>query len=80
MKKTAAAQLDYGALCVDTCIFDSNAIALEKGLLKQLEQFASSPVRFLMPDIVQKELHEHLSRRARDARNKIATAFGSMLA
>src|ERR1035441_5819129 len=70
-----ALELDYGALCLDTSVFDGYGIALEKGWLEQLEQFAESPVRFLQSEIVDFELESHLAKKIRDTRAEIEKAL-----
>lgn len=66
---------DYAALTVDTCIFDSNGLLLDRGLLRQLHQFQDSPVDLLICDIVHSELDSHLKQKATDAKSKIAVAL-----
>lgn len=67
--------LDYDALCLDTCVLDSQGIAFERGLLKQLDQFASGPVKLLIPEIVHNEVQKHLEERVHDSRTKVARAL-----
>lgn len=76
----ATIDLDYGAFTVDTCVFDGHGIALEKGLLKQLDQFSQSPVKFVIADIVHHELKSHLSRKIKEAREKVTHALRASLA
>jgi hypothetical protein len=66
---------DYGALTIDTCIFDQQGIALEKGLFKQLTQFADSPIKLVFVDIIHNELKSHLVKNIKEARNKIQQAL-----
>ncbi len=66
---------DYAALTVDTCIFDSNGLLLDRGLLRQLHQFQESPVDLIICDIVHSELESHLKQKAVDAKSKIAAAL-----
>ncbi|MET0009059.1 MAG: PIN domain-containing protein [Candidatus Thiodiazotropha sp. 6PLUC9] len=67
--------LDYGAITIDTSVFDNNGIALEKGLLKQLDQFKSSPVKVIISEIVDNEVLIHLTEKVKDARAKIKQAL-----
>lgn len=46
------AGLEYDAILVDTSIFDGSGLRLESGLLGKLKQFAESPVKLLMPDVI----------------------------
>jgi hypothetical protein len=68
-------ELDYGALCLDTSVFDGYGIALEKGWLEQLEQFAESPVKFLQSEIVHFELEGHLAKKITATRTAIEKAL-----
>lgn len=76
----SAIDLDYGALTIDTCIFDGHGIALEKGLFKQLDQFSGSPVKLIFADVVQHELLAHLTKKIKDARDKITQGLRVSLA
>ena len=66
---------DYAAFTVDTCIFDTNGLLLDRGLLRQLHQFQESPIDLLMCDIVHSELENHLKQKALDAKTKVSTAL-----
>lgn len=63
--------LDYGALTIDTCIFDANGISLEKGLFKQLDQFSGGPVKFVLANVVHYEVLAHLTKEIKEARTKV---------
>jgi len=67
-------EVDYGALTIDTSVFDNHGIAIEKGLFRQLHQFKDSPVHFILSDIVHREVMKHLLEKTKDARGKVATA------
>jgi hypothetical protein len=68
-------ELDYGAICLDTCMFEQQGLALEKGYLAQLEQFADTPVRVLQCEIVHFELEAHLTEKIKEVRLKIEKAL-----
>ncbi len=68
-------EVDYGALTIDTSIFDNYGIAIEKGLFRQLHQFKDSPVNFILSDIVHREVRKHLLEKTNEARSKVATAI-----
>lgn len=68
-------ELDYDAITIDTCIFDSNGITLERGLLKQLDQFRESPVQILISEVIDNEILLHLTDKIKDARAKINQAL-----
>lgn len=66
---------DYGALLVDTSIFDGNGLRLEKGLLGTLSQFKESPVDYLFPDVIKKEVEKHLEAKIKRARAALEKAL-----
>lgn len=66
---------DYGALLVDTSIFDANGLRLEKGLLGKLSQFKRSPTEYLFPDVVKNEVKNHLEDRIRKSRAALEKAL-----
>ena len=68
-------EIDYGAITIDTSIFDNNGIALERGLLNQLDQFNGGPVKVLISEIVDGEVAAHLSEKIKEARAKIDQAL-----
>ena len=64
-------EVDYGALLIDTSIFDGNGLRLEKGLLGKLNQFKRSPVTFLMPDVICGEVKSHLEQKIKASRSAL---------
>lgn len=68
-------ELDYSAITIDTSVFDNNGIALERGLLKQLDQFKDGPVQVLISEIVDNELTAHLTEKIKESRTKITHAL-----
>lgn len=50
------------ALTLDTSVFDRNGLALESGLLTQLEQFHVSDIELLIANTVANEVKRHLAR------------------
>lgn len=54
--------MNYGAITIDTSIFDKYGNRLDQGLLKALEQFRGKPVRFILSEIVVRELIDHMER------------------
>jgi len=67
--------MEYGAITLDTSIFDSNGLKLETGLIKKLDQFKAGPANFLISEIVLRELSNHLLKRVRDVRGKVERAI-----
>ncbi|WP_292995217.1 PIN domain-containing protein [Nitrosomonas sp.] len=76
----SAIDLDYGALTIDTCIFDNHGITLEKGLFKQLDQFSGSPVKLVFADVIYHELLAHLTKKTKEARDKVTQGLRASLA
>jgi hypothetical protein len=73
-------ELDYAALTLDSNIFIGNGLNLERGMLKQLEQFASSPVQLILSEIVYREIRGHMLERVSESRLKLATALKAVKA
>lgn len=67
--------MDYGAITIDTSIFDEKGLNLESGILKTLEQFNGKPSHLVMSEIIIKEVHAHLKKKARDARFSMIKAI-----
>jgi hypothetical protein len=67
--------MDYGAISVDTSIFDEKGLKLESGILKTLEQFNGKPSHLVLSEIVVREIHAHLKKKARDARTSVVKAI-----
>ena len=61
----------FGAITLDTSIFDSQGLKLESGLLKQLEQFQDSSTKLIISEIVKEEVLSHLTERTKDAQKEI---------
>jgi hypothetical protein len=62
---------EFGAITLDTSIFDAQGLKLESGLLKQLEQFQDRSTRFILSEVVKEETLSHLIAKAKDAKNEI---------
>lgn len=67
--------MDYGAITVDTSIFDEKGLKLESGILKTLEQFNGKPSHLVLSEIVVREIHAHLKKKAKDARASVIKAI-----
>lgn len=61
----------FGAITLDTSIFDAQSLRLNSGKLKQLEQFRDSSIKFIMSQVVREEILSHLTERARDAQKDV---------
>ena len=68
---------EYGALLVDTSIYDKNALRLEKGLLGKLTQFRRSPIELLMPDVIKNEVRSHLEQKISSARSALEKSLNN---
>lgn len=66
--------MKYDVLTVDTNIFTANGYDLEGGLLSKLAQFKDNPARFVLSEVVIRELHAHLVEQARDAKINLEKA------
>jgi PIN domain len=60
----------YDAITIDTNTFIHSGIALETGLLGQLEQFKDAPVDLILPEIVTREVLKHLQQITKDGRDR----------
>ncbi|MDO3722243.1 PIN domain-containing protein [Marinobacter sp. chi1] len=67
--------MDYGAITIDTSIFDEKGLALESGILKTLEQFKGRPLHLVLSEMVVREVHGHLKKKAGDAREQVLKAL-----
>ncbi|MGF6766258.1 hypothetical protein P3T24_006604 [Paraburkholderia sp. GAS33] len=65
----------YGAIVIDTSIFDQYQLELESGLLRRVEQFADGSVKVLMPDVTRRELENHLIGKAEEAQTGLKRAL-----
>jgi hypothetical protein len=63
------------ALTIDTSIFERNSLALESGLLAQLEQFHESEFELVIANTVANEVKRHLARNALDTTKALRTAL-----
>lgn len=63
------------ALTIDTSIFERNGLALESGLLAQLEQFHKSEFELVIANTVAGEVKRHLAKNATEATKALRTAL-----
>ncbi|OBU24943.1 hypothetical protein C0Z01_14095 [Photobacterium kishitanii] len=66
---------EYGAILVDTSIFDANGLRLEKGLLGKLYQFKESNIEYLFPDVIKNEVQNHLEQKVKASRSILEKAL-----
>ena len=69
--------LDYGAITIDNSVLKGEGYRFDEGLLKQMNQFAKSPVKVIQTDVVHNEAIKHLSEDIKNARTSIAQALRS---
>ncbi|WP_153116829.1 PIN domain-containing protein [Rhodocyclus tenuis] len=67
--------MKYGAITLDTSIFDQQGLKLDRGLLKTLEQFNGKPIGLVLSEVVLREVHKHLSKKVGETRAQIERAF-----
>lgn len=67
--------MDYGAITIDTSIFDQKGLNLESGLLKTLDQFNGKPYPFILSEIVVREIHAHLVKKTSEVRGQVQKAL-----
>ena len=73
-------ELDYAALTLDSNVFIGNGLNLERGILKQLEQFASSPVQLILSEVVYREIRKHMLERVGESRAKLTSVLKAVKA
>lgn len=66
---------EYGAILVDTSIFDQYGLRLEKGLLGKLSQFQKSNIHYLFPDVIRAEVTSHLQSKVKSSRESLEKAL-----
>ena len=66
---------EYGAILVDTSIFDQHGLRLEKGLLGKLNQFKDSEIHYLLPDVIKGEVKKHLQNKVKSSRASLEKAL-----
>lgn len=66
---------EYGAILVDTSIFDAHGLKLEKGLLGKLNQFKDSEIEYLLPDVIKSEVQNHLEKKVKSSRASLEKAL-----
>ncbi len=67
--------MDYGAITIDTSIFDQKGLKLESGILKALEQFNGKPSHLVLSEIIVREVHSHLRKKVADSRALVIKAI-----
>lgn len=60
---TGLKHMKYGAITLDTSIFERHGLVLEGGLLQTLEQFKGKPSHLILSEIIIRELNDHLVKK-----------------
>ena len=68
-------ELDYAALTLDSSVFIGHGLNLERGLLGQLSQFSSSPVKLVISEVVLQEVRKHLLEMTSSSRTKFQSGL-----
>jgi hypothetical protein len=69
--RTAVATGLIKAITLDTSTFEQHSLRLETGLLKQLNQFASSSIVFVVSDVIKSEVIDHLASKTEEAQRNL---------
>ncbi|HOW50520.1 MAG TPA: PIN domain-containing protein [bacterium] len=64
--------LKCSVITLDTSVFYNHGFALDRGLLKLLEQFKGTPIKFVLSEVVYKELRKHLAEKVGETRTLIS--------
>lgn len=67
--------MEYGAITIDTSIFDKNALKFDSGILGNLSQFKGKPAGLIISEIVMQETLSHLERKSFESRKNIEGAL-----
>jgi hypothetical protein len=67
--------VEYDAVTVDTNIFDQKKLNLEGGMLAQFKQFKEGSAKFILSEIVFREVHRHLTEQAETAKQELKSAI-----
>lgn len=62
---------EFGAISLDTSIFEAQGLKLESGLLKQLDQFLDSSTKLILSEVVKEEVLSHLTKKTKEAQKEI---------
>lgn len=70
-------ELDFGAISIDNETLKSHGYKFDEGLLKEMCQFKTSPVKVIQSDIVHNEAVKHIGEEITRAKNEIKKALRS---
>lgn len=70
-------EMEYGAIALDTSVYERGGFKFESGILQQLTQFKKSPVKFLQTEIVHKESIAHIAKNIKSSMDEIDRSLNS---
>lgn len=70
-------EMEYGAISLDTSVYEQASFKFESGILQQLTQFKKSPVKFLQTEIVHRESIAHIAKNIRSSIDDIEKGLNS---
>ena len=76
--KSAIASGKLAAFSLDTSVFESQQMALERGLLKRLQQFKGSKIKIVLADVVSREVIAHIQQRANSTKASVEKALAEV--
>ena len=66
--------MEWDVLTLDTSIFGQNGWKLEEGLLAKVAQFSEGPVRFVLSEVVYREIEGHMRKEAKKTHDSMKKA------
>lgn len=70
-------EMEYGAISLDTSVYEHASFKFESGILQQLTQFKKSPVKLLQTEIVHRESITHIAKNIRSSIDDIEKGLNS---
>ncbi|WP_162897131.1 PIN domain-containing protein [Chromobacterium rhizoryzae] len=67
--------MEYGAITIDTSIFEKNGLKFDSGILKSLSQFKEKPAGIILSEIVINEIYLHLEKKVFESKKSIENAL-----
>jgi|GEM_PF-4418617 len=70
-------EMEYGAISLDTNVYERGSFRFESGILQQLTQFKKSPVKLLQTEVVHKESVAHIAKNIRSSMDELERSLNS---
>jgi hypothetical protein len=64
-------EMEYGAISLDTSVYEQGSFKFESGILQQLTQFKRGPVKLLQTEIVHRESIAHIAKNIKSSMDDI---------